>query len=47
MQSEIATNKVLHGIDAEVFEFVVKEDSLVTKNLSKILTSPMVQLLAV
>jgi trk system potassium uptake protein TrkA len=40
MQSEIATNKVLHGIDAEVFEFVVKEDSLVTKKSIENLNFP-------
>ncbi len=40
MRSEIATNKVLHGIDAEVFEFVVKEDSPITKKSIRKLNFP-------
>lgn len=31
MRSEISSNKVLYGIDAEIFEFIAKEGSLVTK----------------
>jgi trk system potassium uptake protein TrkA len=31
MGSSVASSKVLHGIDAEVFEFIVKPDSPITK----------------
>lgn len=31
MGAEVASTKLLHGIDAEVFEFVVKPDSKITK----------------
>lgn len=40
MESEIATNKVLHGIDAEVFEFIAKPKSLVTKKPIRELNFP-------
>jgi trk system potassium uptake protein len=40
MRSEIASNKVLYGIDAEVFEFVAKEKSLVTKKEIRKLNFP-------
>jgi trk system potassium uptake protein TrkA len=31
MGAEVASTKLLHGIDAEVFEFVVKPESKITK----------------
>jgi len=40
MRSEIVSNKVLYGIDAEVFEFVAKEKSLVTKKEIRKLNFP-------
>lgn len=40
MRSEIVSNKVLHGIDAEVFEFVVKADSPVTQKTIRKLNFP-------
>jgi trk system potassium uptake protein len=40
MRSEIISNKVLYGIDAEVFEFVVKEKSLITKKIIRKLNFP-------
>ncbi|NCC74156.1 MAG: Trk system potassium transporter TrkA [Sphingobacteriia bacterium] len=40
MQSEIASNKMLHGIDAEVFEFIVKPDSPITQKQIRKLDFP-------
>lgn len=40
MQSEIASNKILHGIDAEIFEFIVKPDSPITKKQIRKLDFP-------
>jgi trk system potassium uptake protein len=40
MRSEIISNKVLHGIDAEVFEFFVKENSEITKKPIRKLNFP-------
>ncbi|HPE33361.1 MAG TPA: Trk system potassium transporter TrkA [Bacteroidales bacterium] len=40
MQSEIASNKMLHGIDAEVFEFIVKPNSPVTQKQIRKLNFP-------
>ncbi len=40
MGSHVTSTKVLHGIDAEVFEFVVKPDSPITKKSIRKLTFP-------